>query len=106
MSAPDDRKNEIGRIAAVIATARGHLASGRTVDLTALQTRVRLLCDSIETAPPANPEDISEALGALLSDLDDLEKDLIARQDAHTDPSHDSDHLRAADAYRRREDET
>jgi hypothetical protein len=68
------------RVAALIATARRLLAAGKTVDLTALEGRVRGLCESLAGNPPPGPGDRLEAralLGHLARDLDGLERDLV-----------------------------
>lgn len=99
-------EQEIERISAIIATARDHLESGRSVDLAALEDRVRDLCDRVAEAPPGAPAPLKEALERLSADLDDLENDLIARQDAHTEPLHEASHRRASRIYGRKDEET
>ncbi|MEO5337154.1 MAG: hypothetical protein H7841_09705 [Magnetospirillum sp. WYHS-4] len=74
------------RVGALIAMARRHLAAGRSVDLSALEGRVRALCVMLAGNPPADGAERGEAralLGHLLQDLDGLERDLAAR---HGDP--------------------
>ena len=96
---PPDYSREIGDIAAVIASAREHLDEGRSVDLADLESRVKELCRRIEDQPPSPPEPIRSDLEHLLGELDDLENDLVARQEAHTEPRREADHQRAHRSY-------
>ncbi len=97
---------EIEDLAQLIATARKHLATHRTVDLKGLDERVKTLCQAIETDPPEQKDEISTALADLLQDIDALESDLVARQDAHTDSGHDTLPGQATSTYRRNSEES
>ena len=98
---PPDHSETIRRLEALIATARNHLAAGRSVDLATLGQRMEELCRSIEAHPPEDRSDVQAGLRSLEADLDDLEKDLVARQDAHTEPLHEAAHRKAVRTYRK-----
>jgi len=70
-------EREIEKIASIISTARQHLAMDRSVDLAALQSRVRDLCEAISLAKPDQVEAVKAALESILGDLDAVEAELI-----------------------------
>lgn len=71
--------SEIDKVAALVATARNHIAEGRVVDLTALDGRVETVCAEIKRGRPGNGPVLRTALERLIRDLDSLESELTAQ---------------------------
>ena len=93
--------SEIDKVAALVATARSHIAEGRVVDLTALDGRVETVCAEIKRGRPGNGPILRTALERLIRDLDSLESELKT-QFRQVRTSADSPAPRhAARAYRR-----
>ena len=96
-----DIASEIDKVAALVATARNHIAEGRVVDLTALDGRVETVCAEIKRGRPGNGPVLRTALERLIRDLDCLESELSA-QFRKIRPAADSAAPQlAARAYRR-----
>ena len=79
-----DLLKEAGRVATLISSARSHLADGKMVDLGALEGKVRMLCENIDSAPPSDATLLKAALNGMLEDLEFLAQDL-ARQHMEID---------------------
>jgi hypothetical protein len=75
-----DIDQQVQRVESVIATARRHLANGKMVDLSALESRVRRLCGMIEVAVP-EPEPTRAAVDTILDDLGRLGSELTEQYD-------------------------
>ncbi len=71
--------SEIEKIHVVLSTARRLTHQGRSIDLSAVDTRIRRLCDTVEALPSAQSRTLAPALTALLSEFDALSKDLNDR---------------------------
>ncbi len=71
-----DLAQETEKIATLIAAAGRHLAEGKMVDLTALENKVRALCQAIGEAPAGEARGLKGAIEAILRDLDGLEVEL------------------------------
>ncbi len=74
-----DVAQEIDKVASVVATARRLLAQGKLVDLSALEEKVRCVCEAIRSRPGEQPEQLQDAMLAAISDLDRLAEDLRQR---------------------------
>ena len=97
------------KIAALIETARRMLAEGRTVDLAALEGKVREQCEAARAAAPAARVGLKETLAAIIDDLDRLVADLADQHRALTDGAAGAAgdvRRRMADAYARARDGT
>lgn len=77
--ASDTALKEIERIHAVLSTARRLIQEGRNVDLTAVDDRIRRLCENVEALPKAQGRALASALSALLAEFDALADDLTNR---------------------------
>ena len=63
----------LNAIAAAIGEAQAAIAAGDAVDLSALETAIRDVCDDIAAAPPAEGrEELEQTLRRVLGDLDEL----------------------------------
>lgn len=71
---------ELEKAASLISGARRLMAEGRSVDLSALEERVRTIAAAVKDAPDEVQATYKEHLGALVDVLDALEGDL---QDQH-----------------------
>lgn len=69
-------REELEKAASLISGARRLMAEGRSVDLSALEERVRTITDAVQTAPDAVQSAYKEHLGVLLEILDALQSDL------------------------------
>lgn len=76
---PELALSEIEKIHAVLSTAQRMTNEGRTIDLSAVDTRIRQLCETVERLPPAQGRTLVPALNALLSEFDALGKELGER---------------------------
>jgi ABC-type transporter Mla subunit MlaD len=71
----------VEKIAALIITARRHLAANSMIDLSALEGKVQALCDAAGEAPAQNTEEIRCSLTAILENLDQLTAQLTTQRD-------------------------
>lgn len=76
---PEMALSEIEKIHAVLSTARRWTNEGRTIDLSAVDNRIRTLCATVEALPTAQSRTLAPALAVLLSEFDALGKDLNER---------------------------
>jgi hypothetical protein len=70
---------EIEKVRAVLTTARRLTAEGRSVDLSAVEGRIRALCRTVEALPRAESKPLAAALDGLLAEFDALAEELTAR---------------------------
>ncbi|WP_142847858.1 hypothetical protein [Telmatospirillum sp. J64-1] len=77
---PDDLRNEVQKISSLVTTARRLLASDKSVDLSALEGKMRHVCAIAALLSPDHARPLLPALEALLASLDELGKDLQAQQ--------------------------
>lgn len=82
MSAIDSREEwlraELVKAASLVGTARRLLATGTMVDLTALEGRIRLICDGVTRLEQESGRALRPNMEALLADLDQLDAALRA----------------------------
>jgi hypothetical protein len=76
---PEMALSEIEKIHAVLSTARRWTNEGRTIDLSAVDARIRSLCSTVEALPQPQSRTLAPALTALLSEFDSLGKELSER---------------------------
>ncbi len=76
---PEMALSEIEKIHAVLSTARRWTNEGRTIDLSAVDARIRTLCATVEALPQAQSRTLAPALTALLNEFDILGKELSER---------------------------
>ena len=78
-ASPETALSEIEKIHVVLSTARRLTHQGRSIDLSAVDARIRRLCDTAEALPTAQGRTLAPALSALLAEFDALSKDLNDR---------------------------
>ncbi len=71
--------SEIEKVHAVLSTARRMTNDGRSIDLSAVDDRIKRLCETIEALPAAQGRTLAPALAALLTEFDSLAQDLNER---------------------------
>ncbi|MBL8631233.1 MAG: hypothetical protein JNM81_16485 [Rhodospirillaceae bacterium] len=76
---PETALSEIEKIHAVLSTARRWTNEGRTIDLSAVDARIRTLCTAVEGLPQTQSRALAPALTALLTEFDALGKELSER---------------------------
>jgi hypothetical protein len=69
-------RQELEKATSLIAGARSLMTEGRSIDLSAVEDRVRIVTESITAAPPEIAASFKEHLKALLDILDSLQADL------------------------------
>ncbi|MBL4692994.1 MAG: hypothetical protein JKY92_06660 [Magnetovibrio sp.] len=88
-------RDELEKTASLITASQDLMADGRTVDLSAVEDRVRVITQTLSKAPPEIAASFKEHLTALLEILDTLEVD-IEQQQQLLDDNLDSLKRRAA----------
>ncbi len=91
---------EVDKVTSLIAGARQLIGEGKSVELSALETRVAALCENIARMEAKDARRLKEPLAAILDDLDGLEADLRNQHEAATQVSEHRMRHRAASAYR------
>jgi hypothetical protein len=101
-SSPRDPKisTEVDKVTSLIAGARLLIGEGKSVDLSALETRATRLCEAIAKIPDGDARRLKDPLAAILGDLDGLESELRSQHAAATQASEDGMRHRATSAYR------
>jgi len=69
---------ELVKASSLVGTARRLLATGTMVDLTALEGRIRLICDGVTQLEQESGRALRPDMEALLADLDHLDAALRA----------------------------
>ena len=81
MNAYPQLDHAIGRLRAILASARSDFAAGNPIDLAGLAENAERLCRDVVEVPVDDRSQFAAEIGALVSDLDALEED-IKRLDA------------------------
>lgn len=76
-----DILGEIAQVSSMVSVARQLLMSGRTVDLAALEGRMRGLCTAVDGLPVEEGRDLVPSLEALMASLERLDADLQAQHE-------------------------
>lgn len=79
LSAPDEAREELAKVSSLVLTARRLVAGGALVDLSALEERVRIICESVQRMPREEGQGLLDELQALIGRLDQLAGDLEER---------------------------
>jgi hypothetical protein len=74
-------REEVTKVASLIMTARRLLAGGRLVDLTAIEQRVRSVCQTVSGMPVEDGRDLRDDLQNLVDMLGQLDRDLHVQLD-------------------------
>jgi len=75
----DEAREELAKVSSLVLTARRLVAGGTLVDLSALEDRVRLICETVQQMPREEGQELLEELQALIGRLDQLAGDLHER---------------------------
>jgi hypothetical protein len=70
---------ELAKVSSLVLTARRLVAGGALVDLSALEDRVRLICEAVQQMPVEEGRALLDDLKALIGRLDSLAADLEER---------------------------
>ncbi|MHA1597481.1 MAG: hypothetical protein ACTSV1_02060 [Alphaproteobacteria bacterium] len=95
MTAPGEQTDEItaileevDKVESVITNARRLLVEGKMVDLTALEGKIRTLCDRITAADMDKTQDVGDALKTVLDKLQQLGDEIVEQHGSiGVDPS-------------------
>jgi len=75
----DPAREELAKVSSLVLTARRLVAGGALVDLSALEDRVRAICDRVQQMPLEEGRGMLDELRALIQRLDSLAGDLEDR---------------------------
>lgn len=92
-------RTELEKAASLITGARNLMSEGRSIDLSAVEERVRAVTEAIAAAPPATAATFKEHLNVLVEILDTLQTDLEGQHLALEDGVKTIKHREAAGAY-------
>lgn len=73
-------REELAKAASLITASQGLMAEGRSVDLSAIEDRVRIITETVSGAPPDVAASFKDHLTTLLEILDTLEADIEQQQ--------------------------
>jgi len=97
---------EADKLTSLVTTARRLLAEQRMVDLSALDGKVRALCDATRHVPPEDTAAVKAALTDIVDDLDRLEAELTAQNEDVNAQTVNTARRQAMDAYTKTKDES
>jgi len=72
---------EAKKTSSLIATSLRHLGEYKSIDLGALEARVRNLCNNIRSAPNESREKVKSIICSIMEDLNRLELEVSARRE-------------------------
>jgi hypothetical protein len=75
----EEAREELAKVSSLVLTARRLVAGGTLVDLSALEDRVRTICDTVQQMPREDGQELLDELQALIGRLDQLARDLQER---------------------------
>jgi hypothetical protein len=87
MTGADEIREEIAKVSSLAMTARRLLAGGKLVDLSALEERVRGVCDAVQAMPREDGQGLLDDMQSLINKLDQLTRELETRLIAFGDSS-------------------
>lgn len=91
---------QVDKVTSLIAGARQLIGEGKSVELSALETRVARLCEAITQMPADDARRLKDPLATILGDLDRLEADLKSQLETAGQVNEDGRRRQAASAYR------
>ncbi len=97
---------EADKLTSLVTTARRLLAEKKMVDLSALDGKVRALCDAIRHVPPEDTAAVKAALTDIVEGLDRLEADLTAQNEDVNAQTVNAARRQAMDVYTKTEDKS
>lgn len=92
-------REELEKTASLVVGARRLMAEGRSVDLNALEERVRTITAAVQSAPATLQSTYKEHLGVLVEILDALERDIEGQHKALEEGLKSIKHREAHGAY-------
>ncbi len=95
---------EADKLTSLVTTARRLLAEQKMVDLSALDGKVRALCDATRHVPPDDTAAVKAALSDIVEDLDRLEAELTAQNEDVNARTVNAARHQAMDAYTKTKD--
>lgn len=95
---------EADKLTSLVTTARRLLAEQKMVDLSALDGKVRALCDATRHVPPDDTAAVKAALSDIVEDLDRLEAELTAQNEDVNARTVNAARRQAMDAYTKTKD--
>ncbi len=72
---------EAEKTRSLIAASRRHLAEYKSIDLAAMETRVRNLCNNIRSSSKKSREKTKGLICSIIDDLNQLEQEVLARRE-------------------------
>lgn len=81
MTSPDDISQELEKAASMVITARRLLATGTMVDLSALEGKVRAICQSLAGMAREEGRVLLPTMERLIRDLDQLAEAITERME-------------------------
>lgn len=81
MTALDQVSQELEKAASMVGTARRLLSTGTTVDLSALEGKVRFICETLAGMARDEGRALVPDMEALIADLDRLAKAVVERHE-------------------------
>ncbi len=97
---------EADKLTSLVTTARRLLAEKKMVDLSALDGKVRALCDAIRRVPPEDTAAVKAALTDILEGLDRLEAELTVQNEDVNAQTVNAARRQAMDVYTKTEDKS
>ncbi len=97
---------EADKLTSLVTTARRLLAEKKIVDLSALDGKVRALCDAIRHVPPADTAAVKAALTGIVEGLDRLEVELTAQNEDVNAQTVNAARRQSMDVYTTTKDES
>ena len=94
------------KLTSLVTTARRLLAAQKMVDLSALDGKVRALCEATRHVPPEDTAAVKAALTGILEGLDRLEAELKAQNEDVNAQTVNAARRQAMDAYTKTKDES
>ncbi len=95
---------EADKLTSLVTTARRLLAEQKMIDLSALDGKVRALCDATRHVPPDDTAAVKAALNDIVEDLDRLEAELTAQNEDVNARTVNAARRQAMDAYTKTKD--
>ncbi len=94
-------RDEVHKAASLVDTARRLLSEGRIVDLSALEGKVRVICEAIHQASDEDLADLKDPMAAIIDGLDSLEAALNEQFGAILAANQGTTRMAAMNAYRK-----
>lgn len=79
MNDPTEAREELAKVSSLVVTARSHLATGKLVDLSAIENRVRKVCGAVEAMPRDEGKSLVDDMQSLIHKLDQLAREVQSR---------------------------